>query len=201
LAEQEASVRAWARARRHRIVEVLHDVTSDLEGRAGFAEALALLGDGRATGLVVSRLDVLADHVVAQEQLVAEVRRVGGRVHIAHEVPGDAAGADGTSRHLVREVLRHVAHNERSIRALRSRAQGRSNGVVGAPAYGFEVQDGELRPTSAEQAAIARIAELQAQGATLRQMVRALEAEGHRPKRGKRWHPETIRRILNRLDA
>ena len=26
-----------------------------------------------------------------------------------------------------------------------------------------------------------------------------LDAEGHRPKRAKSWHPETVRRILHRL--
>ncbi|MEU5927094.1 recombinase family protein [Streptomyces antimycoticus] len=33
-------------------------------------------------------------------------------------------------------------------------------------------------------------------GLSLREIVAALEAEGIRPKRGERWHPETVRRML-----
>ena len=207
LAEQEAAVRAWAQARRHRIVAVLHDLTAELEGRSGLAEAFALVGAGQASGLVMSRIRILADHVVEQEQLVAEVRRLGGRVHIlssaasddVQEVGGDTAGDNGeTFRRLVREILHRAAGNERSIQALRAGANGRSQPTAGAPRFGFRVENGELRATGSEQAVLARITELQQQGSSLRQIVRILTAEGLRPKRAQRWHPETIRRILNR---
>jgi DNA invertase Pin-like site-specific DNA recombinase len=41
------------------------------------AEALDALGRGEATGLVVYRLDRLARELVLQEQLLAEIRRLG----------------------------------------------------------------------------------------------------------------------------
>ncbi|MCF3132426.1 recombinase family protein [Streptomyces olivochromogenes] len=31
---------------------------------------------------------------------------------------------------------------------------------------------------------------------SFREIVAVLEAEGIRPKRGERWHPETVRRLL-----
>jgi hypothetical protein len=49
-----------------------------------------------------------------------------------------------------------------------------------------------------EQAAIVRAREPQAAGASLRQTGAALEAEGHRPKRGSRWHPTAVARVLRR---
>jgi len=49
-----------------------------------------------------------------------------------------------------------------------------------------------------EQAAVARITDLRAAGATLRQIVRTLDVEGYATKRSGRWHPEAVRRILNR---
>ena len=207
LAEQEAAVRAWAQARRHRIVAVLHDLTAELERRRGLAEAFALVGAGQASGLVMSRIRILADHVVEQEQLVAEIRRLGGRVHVLSNtapdgdqgVGSDTVGENGeTFRRLVREVLHRAAGNERSIQALRTWANGRSQPTAGAPRFGFRVENGELRATGGEQAVLARITELQQQGESLRQIVRILTAEGHQPKRAQQWHPETIRRILNR---
>jgi len=35
-------------------------------------------------------------------------------------------------------------------------------------------------------------------GDSLRQIRVALESAGHAPKRGARWHPDTIRKILDR---
>lgn len=202
LADQQSAVLDWAEAQCHDVVTTTHDVTGDLDGRTGLAEALGVLRAGRAAGLVVPWLHVLADDVVAQEQLVAEVHRLGGRTHSVFDVGPDTPPAEhaDTSRHVVREVLRAAARNEPSIRSLRSRSNGRAGATAGAPAFGFRVEDGELRPASGEQTALDRIAELHTHGVTLRQIVRALEAEGHRPKRAERWHPETIRRILLRLD-
>jgi hypothetical protein len=46
-----------------------------------------------------------------------------------------------------------------------------------------------------------RVVELRGQGRSLRGIAAALEADGHRPRRGERWHPNTLARILERLDA
>jgi hypothetical protein len=133
---------------------------------------------------------------------MAEVRRLGGYTHSVLDASPDDGHVDrpDASRHVVREVLRAVARNEPSIRSLRVRAHGHASATAGAPAFGFRVEEGEVRPAHGEQTALERIAELHAHGVTLRQMVRALDAEGHRPKRAQGWHPETIRRILLRLD-
>lgn len=53
----------------------------------------------------------------------------------------------------------------------------------------------------AEQTAVDRVVELRGQGRSLRGIAAALEADGHRPRRGERWHPNTLARILERLDA
>ncbi|MGH2774735.1 MAG: recombinase family protein [Actinomycetota bacterium] len=59
--------------------------------------------------------------------------------------------------------------------------------------------DGALKADIRDQATVARIKELQQQGASLRDIAIALKEEGHRPKRGgERWHPETIRRLIAR---
>jgi hypothetical protein len=58
--------------------------------------------------------------------------------------------------------------------------------------------DKKLIPDEREQVAINRIRELHARGASLRFIAAALDSDGHRPKRGTRWHPETVKRVLAR---
>jgi intein-encoded DNA endonuclease-like protein len=48
-----------------------------------------------------------------------------------------------------------------------------------------------------EAQVIARIRELRADGLSLRAIVRRLEADGVRSKRGGRWHPTTVARVLS----
>ena len=68
-----------------------------------------------------------------------------------------------------------------------------------------KIPEGERLPTerelvedSVERAAVDRALELRGEGASLRRIAAQLEAEGHKPKRGGRWHPETLRRVLAR---
>src|SRR5688572_16560608 len=105
---QRAAVEDWARRRRHQLAAIVSEAPSagGLEDRHGLAEALAALHQGLAQGLVVYRLDCLDSALVAQEQLLAEVRATGARVYSLQ--PDEAAElrripAD-PSRQGVREV-------------------------------------------------------------------------------------------------
>jgi hypothetical protein len=46
---------------------------------------------------------------------------------------------------------------------------------------------------------VRRIGELHAAGKSLRQIAETLTEEKKKPRRGKRWHPECLRRIVARL--
>lgn len=195
---QREAVLSWARKRRHEVAAfVEEDEPVGLDRRQGLAVAVAELGDDGIDGLVVTSLTSLSEDLVAQEQLLAEIRRTGARVYSLD--PGDAEhlrnDSPDPSRTLIRQVLQKAAENEPAIIAIRSAARA-TNG--GSPPYGYRVEDGQLVANPAEQAVLVRIAELRLQGATFREIARALEAEGHRPKRARRWHPETLRRVIQR---
>jgi DNA invertase Pin-like site-specific DNA recombinase len=100
-------------------------------------------------------------------------------------------------------VLGAVSEYERAMIALRLRRgraakAARGGFAYGSPAFGHRAAGRALVPDEREQAAIARARELQAAGASLRQIGAILEAEGHRPKRGARWHPTAVARMLKR---
>jgi DNA invertase Pin-like site-specific DNA recombinase len=207
---QEKAVRAWARANKHRLVGIYSDEgisgAKELAHRPGLADALEALQAGEAGGLVVPRLDRLARDLVLQEQLLAEVRRLGGE---PFSTSGGEAGyladdPDDPSRKLIRQVLGAVSEYERSmitvrLRNGRRRKAERGGFAYGSPSYGHRAANRALVVDDAEQMALVRIRELHTEGASLRQIAETLAAEGHRPKRADRWHPESLRRIIGRL--
>jgi Resolvase, N terminal domain/Recombinase len=203
IAVQKAALRTWARNRRQRLVGFVHDdaPVDDIEHRPALVEALVRVRDGSVAGLAVHRLACLADDLVRQEQLLAEIGRMGGAVYCTDaDDAAELAGNPDASRQVVREVLRAAARDEPLLLVLRSGLHpGRAAGPHGAPAFGYRIDDGTLVAHPDEQAVLERIAELRSAGVTLRAMARVLAAEGHRPKRGDRWHPESLRRIIGRM--
>lgn len=210
LSVQEQAIRKWAKANGHRVALWARDEgvsgSNGLEAREGLHEALSALRANSVRGLVVYRLDRLARDLVLQEQLLAEVRRMGGEVFSTSAAEASYLGddPDDPSRKLIRQVLGAVAEYERAMINLRLRSGRRRKAetggyAYGAPPFGFRAERGELVPDEAEQPALTRIKELQEAGGSLRSIAAALEAEGFRPRRGARWHPETVRLIVARL--
>ena len=207
---QEKTLRSWARAHGHRIVAICRDEgvsgTKDVADRDGLAEALAIVRTRRAAGLAVVRLDRLARDLVLQEQLLAELRRMGAETFSTSA--GEAGflkdDPDDPSRALIRQVLGAVAQYERSMITLRLRSGRRRKAerggyAGGRPRYGFRAEHRELAKEPSEQAALTRIRQLRRQEKSLREIAMVLETEGHKPKTGDRWHPEALRRIVARL--
>ncbi len=206
---QEHAIRAWAREHGHKVVLWARDEgvsgSNGLDSRHGLADALEALRTGQAGALVVYRLDRLARDLVLQEQVLADIRRMRADVFStsAAEAGYLTDDPDDPSRKLIRQVLGAVNEYERAMITLRLRSGRRRKAELGgyaygAPPYGQRVHAGTLVPDDREQASLARMRELRAQGASYREIALALEAEAHQPKRGLRWHPMTIRQILAR---
>jgi DNA invertase Pin-like site-specific DNA recombinase len=207
---QEMAIRGWAKAEGHQVVIVARDegVSGSLEDRPGLDDAFCWLRERRADAVVVYRLDRLARDLILQEQLLAEVWRLGAQV--CSTMPGEAGylsdDPDDPSRRFIRQVLGAVAEYERATIVLRLRSGRRRKAekggyAYGAPSFGLMAHNGALEPVEAEQAALARIRELRASGASLRTISARLEAEGLRPRRGVKWHPTTLARVIRRMEA
>lgn len=208
---QEQGIRAWAKREGHRIVLWARDEglsgSNGLDTRVGLLDAVGAIQDGTVRGIVVYRLDRLARDLVLQESLLAEVWKGGGRVFSTSPAEDgylDPNGAeDDPSRALIRQILGAVNQYERAMIRLRlraGRARKREQGgyADGPPPLGYRAEGGALVADESEQATVARIVALRASGASLRTICETLEAEGLRPKRGARWHPETVRAVLGR---
>lgn len=207
---QESAIRAWARQERHRLVAIHKDEgvsgSNGLDSRTGLLECLDAIKDGTGSGIIVYRLDRLARDLIVQEQILAEVRRLGGQVFSTSAAESGYLEDDprDPSRKLIRQVLGAVAEYERSMIALRMRAgrqrkADRGGYAYGAPPYGYRAHGGELVEDEAEQAVVQRILGLRQHGASLRQIVADLESAGITPRRG-RWHPDTVAAVLRQAE-
>jgi DNA invertase Pin-like site-specific DNA recombinase len=206
---QEAACREWARAAGHRIVAMTRyegiSGSNGIDTRVGLADALELLRAGKAQGLVVYRLDRLARDLVLQEQLLAEVRRMGADVFTTSSAEADYLVDDPAdpSRRLIRQVLGAVNEYERAMIALRLRA-GKARKIAhggyggGRPPYGYRAEGRDLVADEAEQAVLERIRQFHVDGHSTRSIARALAADGITCRGAARWHPSHMARIVAR---
>lgn len=201
---QEAAIRAYCQANGLRLVAVYRDEgisgSNGLEGRVGLAEAFAGLAAGRASCLVVYRLDRLARDLVLAETLVQRLRDQGTPVRSASE-PDLDTDTDDPTKVLVRQVLGAISQYERQVirgRMLAGKAAKAARGgyVGGRPRFGWRAEGGQLVADEAEQAVVRRARELRGRGLSLRAIGAQLGASGVSPRGGGRWGPTQVSRIL-----
>jgi DNA invertase Pin-like site-specific DNA recombinase len=207
---QEQAIRRWARREGHRVVEVCQDPaqsgTIPFTERPGIRCALDALKHGRADGLVVLNLGRISRLLTDQEAALAIVWRYGGRVFTAESGEVLADDPEDPMRTAMRQMAGVFFQLDRAMIVKRLRdgrrlKADRGGYAHGRPPYGWRADSGRLVEDPAEQATLDRIAELRGQRRSLRSIAAALQAEGHRPRQGERWHPNTLARILDRLDA
>ena len=204
---QVAGLRKHCEAAGHELVAVHRDegVSGDLEeiNRPGLSAALRAVVDGGAEGLLVYRLDRLARRLYRQELVIAKLAEKSRFVVSATEPDIES---DDPTRILFRQLMGAIAEYERAVivgrlQSGRRLKASRGGFAFGSPGYGYAAVGKELEPDAGEQAALTRMAELRAEGRSYRSVAAMLTLEGHQPKRGDRWHPGVIARILARASG
>jgi DNA invertase Pin-like site-specific DNA recombinase len=173
--EQEAARRGWT----------LKDLYTEVASGSGLQRPqLNVLLDSMRSGdaLVVAKLDRLSRSVVDAAQIMERARREGWAL-IALDLGVDTSTPAGE---LVANVMSSVAQwerrviGERTSAALMSKPRGQRGG---GPVYA--------------DSTIARARELRESGhRSYRAIALQLEAEGHRPPRGKRIHSSAVRTMV-----
>lgn len=192
------------------LVDVVVDegVSAKTLARPGLARVLETLDQGRAEGVIVTKLDRLTRSVRDLGDLVEKYFSRG----VALLSVADSIDTSTASGRLVLHVLGAVSQWEREAVAERTRealaevrAQG---GTLGGEALGWrrgEDLDAHGRRVveadAVEVATVERIVSLRAEGLSLRAVAARLEAEGRPTKRGGRWAAEQVRAVLARVPA
>jgi DNA invertase Pin-like site-specific DNA recombinase len=203
-------IRSWAKSAGHQITVVYREEgvsgAKDLENRPELAHVLHQIRTSQVAGVVVARLDRLARDLILQEQLLAEVRRLGGDVWSTSAAEQQFLADDPAdpSRKLIRQVLGAVSEYERAMIALRlaaGRARKAETGYAyGAPPLGYRSENRTLVADPVEARTVQRIKDLHDSGRSLREIAARLREEGYSPKRSDRWHPETLRQVIRRAE-
>ena len=134
--------------------------------------------------------------IIIPEETMLPLYKNRGFVHQKYVVEGlsikEIASEIFSSKEAVRNALRRF---EIPVRE----AHKPHNGRVSCQKYGTKLRSGRASPHVAEQKMIETIKELRAQGMTLRKVAEILSNMGvPTKKRGNRWHPEMVKRILDR---
>lgn len=206
---QEHDIRAWIH--RHEPLYSLVRIISengrsgvlDDSQRPGLAEALHALRTHEADGLLLTSLDRLARVLTVQEAILAKVWTAGGRVFTVDQGLISPDDPNDPMRTAMRQMSGVFAQLDKSLivkrlKAGRDTKAARGGHAVGKPPYGYRAHNRELVPDPTEQLVLARIHQLRSEGRSLRQIVDALTAEGHKPRSGRVWHPTTLNQILSR---
>jgi DNA invertase Pin-like site-specific DNA recombinase len=208
LAVQERDIRDFAKGARIRLVGLARDegVSGGIEDRPGLAEALALLEERRAEGLLVARLDRLARKLTVQEAILAQVWRHGGTVFAADTGEVAQDDPDDPMRTAMRQMMGVFSQLERAMISARLRAGRRTKAdqggyAYGAPPFGTRSEDGRLVKDAREAEAVALVHQLHAEGFSFRGICTKLAESGYAPRRSQEWHPMTVARIMKRAGA
>jgi DNA invertase Pin-like site-specific DNA recombinase len=207
LEAQKADIRVWAKADHHRIMLWCSDEgisgANGVDTRLGLYEALQAVQDGRVRGIAFTSLDRLARKMTEQEGVLAEVWRAGGHVFSL----GDGGelledDPDDPMRTAIRQMRGVFAQLERGLirqRMAKGRREKKAQGgyVAGSPRFGLKAHDRALVVHAEEAEVVARIRAMRDDGMSLRAIVRQLEVDGVPSKRGARWHPTTVARLLS----
>lgn len=199
---QRTKLEQYASLFDHELVDVIVDagVSAKSLNREGLSSALARLDAGEAEGLLVAKLDRLTRSVKDLGSLLDDYFRARfSLLSVADQI--DTSTAAGR---LVLNVLASVSEwereaiGERTSAALRHK-QAQGEHIGGVP-LGFDVIDNILQENEEEMATLDRVDELLAEGYTLRRVAAILTEEGYQTKRGGKWHPQTIKRLQERLE-
>ncbi|MGA3355049.1 MAG: recombinase family protein [Acidimicrobiales bacterium] len=204
LAIQRRAIESYCKKQGLLLVDVLSDEgvsgANGLDSRDGLATALARIERHEASVLVVYRFDRLARQLLVQLTVTDRLDKVGARVLSTSEP--DVDGPDEL-RELIRNILASIAAYERALIRGRMTAGRRAKAaegrcVGGIPRFGYSASDGELVADEREQAVVARMLELKAEGCSLRAIAERLNNEGLRPKRGEHWQATQVARVIER---
>ncbi|MFO0662991.1 MAG: recombinase family protein [Polyangiaceae bacterium] len=204
---QRTKLRAYATALDLELVDIVEDagLSAKSLARPGLQNVLSRLVDGEATGILVVKLDRLTRSVRDLGDLVEKY--FGARFSLLSV--NDNIDTRTASGRLVLNVLTSVAQWEREATGERTRdalAHLRTQGVrLGGAALGWKRAlhtDDEGRRCieldEREGRTVGRILDLHGQGLSLRDIARTLSEEGYPSKRGGRWAPETVRKVIAR---
>lgn len=215
LPAQEADCRKWAKGQTAPRVRIVHMVTDGdgkagksgttlLDERPGLMEAVEWIAEGEADGILAPNLDRLARELTVQEAVLSYVWALAGRVYTAdhgEHLEDDASDPMRTAMRQMRGVFHQLDRGLIIKRLTEGRAAKGAKGgyAYGAPRFGQKTVDNELTDDERENAIAEKMEKWRdEEGLSIRAICARANSRDDMPsKRGGKWHPTTVQRLLS----
>lgn len=206
LEAQEAALRSYCELQDIEVAAVVLDpgvsASKPLSKREGGARVLAMMHAGEADAVVAYKLDRLFRDASDCLRVTKIWDKAGASLHLLDlgGQPLDTGSAMGRFFLTVMAGAAEMERNQIRERTCAALAYKRSKGekTGGDAPYGWRLSsDGrtlELHPQ--EQVMVRQARELRASGLSLRKVGGELVRRGLLPRRGPKWHPESVKSLL-----
>jgi len=174
--------------------------TSELSDRPSLVDLLSQVETTEVRIVLVEKADRLARDLMVQEVILAEFRKQGVKViECGAGTDLTIAGHENPTGKLIRQILGAIAEFDKNITVLKLRAARERKRRSGERCEGPQ----PFGSLPGEGAVLDRIRQLRRKPRTGNRLsfaavARTLNEEGHQTRKGGPWHPETVRKILNR---
>lgn len=192
---QLEAIRQYAKNNGIRIVKVFREEgvsgTKELEHRPALMALMEALHSNGTKLVLIERLDRIARDLMIQESILHDLSSYGFRLVSVAEP--DLCSAD-PSRKLMRQIMGAFAEYEKTmivakLRGARQRKKARTGACEGAKPFGFY---------EGETVVLHRMRHLRAEGCGYDTIATRLNNEDVKTRRGTKWHPYTVSKILAR---
>ncbi len=213
LAAQEERIRAYCALRGLTLaaVEIEEGVSGGMpfQARPAGARVLEAVCTGAVQAVVVVKLDRAFRDAADALLVTRQWDDAGAALHIV-DMGGNSIDTTSAAGRFMLTVLAGAAEMEKNLIGDRTAAaleHLQAQGVrIGRAALGETFTDATdangrrtLAPVPEEAETVQRIVALRGEGRTLREIADALAAEGRATKRGGKWAPATVAKILERV--
>lgn len=201
LTHQEEKIRALALAHDLPLARIFNDAAESAKdlNRDAIQELLREVEKGQIGHVVIYKLDRLIRNVENLGYLLRLFEEHGVTLSSVQESL-DTSTASGR---MVVNLLGMIAQWERETIAERTQAaldvkrrQGEKLG--GIVPYGYRARQGKLVPHDAEQRVLRGILKARSGGRGYQDIAEALDGQGVKPRKGRRWYASTVRAICLR---
>ena len=199
LEAQRAKIEAWCTLNDAELIAVHEDAGvsgASMTGRDGLHAALKATTKGMA--LVCYAISRIARSTRDMLEIAERLDAKGADlVSVTERI--DTTTAAGRMVFKMLAVLADFERDQIGERTKMALAHKRSIGeVYAATPFGFDAIDGRLVEVKKEALIVAEILRMRDAGSSLAEIADGLNARGVEGKRGGRWHPSTVRYLINR---
>lgn len=190
---QLAAITRYAASAGFEVTQVFRELgvsgTSEGMDRPAWVDMVTRIMESGKETILVERLDRLARDIIVQEHIIADLKHRG--IIIVSVAEPDLC-TDDPSRRLMRVIMGAIADYDRcmivaKMAAAKKRMRDRGERCEGQKPYGTH---------AGESATLARIFALRQAGQTLDAIAKLLNADGVKPRRGRKWYASSVRSVL-----